>query len=466
MPLVVDLDGTLIRSDLLVETAAAFIGKWPLRSYKLICWVLGGRACLKRKLAKRVELDVSRLPYNEAVLARIAAARATGRCVYLASASDKKFVRAIAEHFGFFEGWFASDGAVNLSSDRKASALTQVFGERGFEYIGNSRADVSVFRRANGGFIVSGSRLLRRQVPPLPSSGSAGIRQHRSWLALLRPHHWAKNFLVAVPFVTSHQFTPDSAVFHVLPAFVAFSLAASSAYIVNDILDIEADRAHPTKAGRPLAAGAISILAAAAAIPVLAAAAASVASFVSLRLLGAVALYYAITLAYSLWLKKKMLVDAVVLASLYTIRVIGGAAAIDVRVSPWLLGFSVFIFFALALMKRYSEMALRLDTGLGNPRNRNYQMGDLPVIGALAAASGYSAVIVFALYLSSPAVRLLYARPYILWLACPVLLYWISRMLMLCHRRMLSDDPMIFAWRDGVSRLTFITMLLITLAAL
>ena len=161
-----------------------------------------------------------------------------------------------------------------------------------------------------------------------------------------------------------------------------------------------------------------------------------------------------------------MLVDAVVLASLYTIRVIGGAAAIDVRVSPWLLGFSVFIFFSLALMKRYSEMALRLDTGLGNPRNRNYQMGDLPVIGALAAASGYSAVIVFALYLSSPAVRLLYARPYILWLACPVLLYWISRMLMLCHRRMLRDDPMIFAWRDGVSRLTFITMLLITLAAL
>lgn len=465
-PLVVDLDGTLIRSDLLAETAAAFIGKWPHKSYKIIYWIFGGRAHLKRKLAGEVELDVARLPYDDTVLARIKAARASGRDVYLASASDEKLVRAVAEHVGFFDGWFASDGTVNLARECKASKLVEMFGERGFEYVGNGRADVPVLRHACSSYLARREGVLERMKRPPSSNRTASATQTcNAWIRLLRPHHWAKNFLVAVPFLTAHQFSLVS-LLRVLLAFIAFSLASSSAYVINDILDIEADRAHPMKANRPLAAGTVSILASIVTIPVLAAGAALVAASASAHLLDTVALYYVLTIFYSLYFKKKMLADAVVLAGLYAIRVIGGAAAIGVSVSEWLLGFSVFIFFSLALMKRYSEMARRLDMGLDDPRNRNYKVGDLPVIGALAAASGYSAVIVFALYLASPAVRLLYTRPYVLWLACPLLLYWISRMLMLCHRRMLDDDPMIFAWRDGVSRLTAVTILFIGFMAL
>jgi 4-hydroxybenzoate polyprenyltransferase len=278
--------------------------------------------------------------------------------------------------------------------------------------------------------------------------GSAGIL---TWAKALRVHQYVKNALILVPVVTAHQFN-FAAISAALIAFVAFSLCASAVYLLNDLVDVEADRQHPTKKYRALASGAIKPWQAKIAIPILIAAAFACAAAVSLKFTLALLFYLALTTAYSVSLKRKMLVDVVVLAMLYTIRVIAGAIAISVDVSTWLLAFSMFIFLSLALMKRYSELALRIDHNLPDPSTRNYKLDDLVIVGCLAVASGFNAVTIFALYISSPAVQQLYATPELLWLVCPILTYWIGRAMILAHRRMMNDDPIVFAIKDRISR--------------
>ena len=278
----------------------------------------------------------------------------------------------------------------------------------------------------------------------------------KSWAKLLRVHQYAKNALVFVALGTAHQFNVP-ALLNAGYAFAAFSLCASCVYIFNDLADLAADRAHPTKRNRPLAAG---IIAAPAAIAVALAcllAAFGLAALVSLPFLATLGGYFALTTAYTYKLKRKMFIDVVVLAMLYTIRVIGGAVAIGVDASEWLLAFSMFIFTALALVKRYTELSAHLDRATAGPANRNYSVADLPIVAALAAASGFNAVTVFALYVSSDFVRHTYKHPQLLWLVCPILMYWIARILMLANRRVIDDDPVVFAlkdWRSCVSALT------------
>lgn len=457
-PLFVDLDGTLIKTDVLAETAVAFVGQHPLSSFRIFGWLAEGKAALKRHLADAVQLDVAALPYNNAVLARIQAAKNDGRQIYLASASDSRIVRAVADHLGCFDGWLASDGATNLSKQAKADRLATKFGAKAFDYIGNSTDDLPVWRVAATAILANASPELVRKVQReglrcdvLPGDGA---RRHlRSVIKALRPHQWAKNALVFVPLVTAHLFSA-SALVTALLAFVAFSLCASSVYVINDVVDVQADRQHPAKKKRPFASGNLSLLEGAEMAPLLIAAAFLVAWLVSPKFTAVLACYFAICTGYTFFLKRQMLIDAVTLATLYTLRIIGGAIALQVTLSQWLLAFSMFLFLALAFVKRYCEMAMRLDAALPDPANRNYRAGDLPVIASLAASSGYSAVIVFALYLSSSAVRELYRHPDVLWLACPVLLYWVSRILMLSHRRALHDDPVLFAIKDRISLLS------------
>jgi 4-hydroxybenzoate polyprenyltransferase len=286
-----------------------------------------------------------------------------------------------------------------------------------------------------------------------------------TWLRALRVHQYVKNFLVFVPVVTAHQFTYPG-IASAFVAFAAFSLCASAVYIVNDLVDIEADRQHPKKKHRPLASGAIKPWQTMIAVPVLLALAFACAATVSIRFSLVLLSYLVLTTAYSISLKRKMLVDVVVLAMLYTIRVIAGAVAISVEVSAWLLAFSMFMFLSLALMKRYSELALRIDQNLPDPSNRNYKLDDLPIVGCLAVSSGFNAVTIFALYISSPAVQQMYARPEVLWLACPVLTYWIGRAMILAHRRMMDDDPIVFAIKDPISRIAGALMVAMILLAM
>ncbi len=468
VPLVVDLDGTLISTDLLVESAFARLGADPFAAVEIARAVGRGKTALKASLADQARLDVAHLPYNSAVLALIRSARAEGRPVYLASASNERYVREIAEHLDLFDGWFASTAETNLSSAAKAKKLVDVFGTQGFDYIGNDRADLAVWAAARRSIAVDPSGSTRRNLlqrsPEAEVIKATGSRP-RAWIKLLRVHQWAKNALVLVPLLTAQKFDLLS-ISQALGAFLAFSLTASAIYILNDLVDLDADRHHPSKKRRPLAAGTVPILQAIAAAPLMALAGIILAGAISPLFLVVLVGYVVLTTAYTFVLKRKMMIDIVVLAALYTIRVIGGGAAISVPISEWLLGFSMFIFTALALIKRYVELAARVDADLPDPSNRNYRKTDLDIVAALAAAAGFNAVTVFALYISSDNVRLLYRHPLALWLVCPILMYWLGRALMMAHRRFMDDDPIVFAIKDPNSLVSFGLIAIIMIAAI
>lgn len=450
VPLVVDLDGTLIRSDLLIESAFAHLGADPRRAWTLAKTLRRGKAALKNEIASRTGIDPASLPYNNDVITLIRNAKAAGREVFLASASNERYVRAVADHLDLFDGWFASDEDRNLSSAAKADQLVSNFEEHGFDYIGNSGDDLAIWKVARKRIAVQPSAAVRKSLWAIDPNGQIleqPIGGFRTWLKLLRVHQWAKNALVFIPLLTAHRFDLAS-MSAALAAFLAFSLAASSIYIFNDIVDLESDRKHPTKKHRPLAAGTVPILHALILAPAVAAVSLGIAFATSLPFAVVLISYLGLTTAYTFVLKRKMIVDVVALAALYTIRVIGGAEAIAVPVSEWLLGFSMFIFASLALIKRYIELAAREDAGLPDPTNRNYRKSDLGIVAALAAAAGFNAVTVFALYVSSDAVRAIYSQPKWLWLICPILMYWLGRALMMAHRRLMDDDPVVFALRD------------------
>jgi 4-hydroxybenzoate polyprenyltransferase len=453
--LVVDLDGTLIRSDLLVESCFAHLGNDLLHLFGILSGIWRGKARLKAEIAAKTNIDVSHLPYDEDVLALIRESRAAGNRVYLASASNERYVRAVADHIGLFDGWFASDDNENLSADLKARRLVESFGERGFDYVGNGRADLAVWTVASRRIAVRPSGAVRSKLLRIDPAATVIENvgdQTGAWVKLLRVHQWSKNALVFVPVVTAQRFDL-LALGEAFGAFLAFSLTASAIYILNDLVDLDADRQHPSKKHRPLAAGTVPITRGMALIPALLLLALAGALAIEPSFAAVLLAYLVLTTAYTFVLKRKMLVDVVVLASLYTVRVIGGAAAISVYMSEWLLGFSLFIFTALALIKRYVELTARIDKDLTDPSNRNYRKSDLHIVAALAAAASFNAVTVFALYISSDAVRPLYGHPKALWLICPILIYWLGRALLLAHRRLIDDDPILFALRDWNSYL-------------
>jgi 4-hydroxybenzoate polyprenyltransferase/phosphoserine phosphatase len=456
VPLVVDLDGTLIRTDLLVESAFAHLGENPLRILSLFTMLMRGKAALKAGIAAETPIDAVHLPYDERVLALIEKARREGRKIYIASASNERYVSAIAKHVGA-DGFFASTETENLSSHNKASRLIKAFGRSGFDYVGNSHADLPVWAICRKAWAVHPGASVRRalaargaDVAIVESSGDLA----KAWIRLVRVHQWIKNALVFVPLLTAHKFE-IAALVQAMGAFFAFSFAASAVYLLNDLVDLEADRKHPSKKRRPLAAGTLPVQAALRVIVLLVLIAFNIALMVEPLFAGVLLGYLALTTAYTFFVKRKMLLDIVALALLYTIRVVGGAVAISVPVSEWLLAFSLFIFTSLALMKRYVELAARIDADLPEPSNRNYCKSDLGIVATLAAAAGFNAVTVFALYISSDTVRQLYRHPDALWLVCPILMYWLARALIMANRRLMNDDPIVFALKDRNSLLAF-----------
>jgi 4-hydroxybenzoate polyprenyltransferase len=453
--LVVDLDGSLLHTDMLYESFFASVTEGFEHHWSTLDALRRGKAPLKSYLAGVSTIDYDLLPYNEKVLGLIRDAKREGRRIYLATASDRLHAEGIAAHIGMFDAIFSSDGVVNLSGKAKAQLLVDTFGDRGFDYVGNGIADLAIWPHARRAYVVSNSADLVRKVEGLevPMDRIETPRPtFRVWLRALRVHQYAKNTLIFVPLLTAHAYALHY-MLSALLAFVAFSLCASSVYLLNDLIDLRADRQHPTKQKRPFARGAIPLAHGVVAIPLLLAAAYLCALLTSLLFTAVLTAYLGLTLAYSLTLKRRLMVDIVVLATLYTTRVIAGAAALPVVPSEWLLAFSLFVFTSLALIKRYVELAMRIDKELPDPTNRNYRLIDLPIIGALAAASGFNAVTIFALYVSSPAVGGLYRHPELLWLLCPILMYWLSRIVILAHRRVVDDDPIVFALRDRNSRI-------------
>lgn len=453
MPLVVDVDGTLLRTDILHETALQFVARHPFESWRLVSWTFAGKPRLKAALAGRVDCAADTLPLNNEVVAAIRAAQDEGRPVWLASASHKSQVEAIAARIGGITGIFATDGDVNLSGARKAARLVEAFGEGGFDYAGNGMVDYPVWRAAREALVVGPKGFAARARRSFPEAKHIAAPRPRlaDYLASLRTYQWAKNLLVFLPMVAGHAYDWAS-IRQTLIAFLCFCLAASSAYVVNDLLDLPGDREHERKRNRPFASGRIPVAHGPPLALLLMAGAAAGAFFLPLWFGAVLGLYVGLTLAYSLVLKRRLLIDVIVLGMLYTIRVLGGVAAVNVGQSPWLLMFCLFLFLALAIVKRCSELVRRAANGSEEALlGRGYRAADLPVLLALGAASGVGAVLVVALYISSPEVQRLYTHPERIWLICPLLLYWIGRVLLLANRDELHDDPLIFAFTDRAS---------------
>ncbi|MVV48174.1 UbiA family prenyltransferase [Pseudomonas sp. PB120] len=456
IPLVIDLDGTLLRSDLLLETALSFVRHKPLGMLKPFSWLITGKATLKENLATSTDIDVAVLPYDPIVIEFIEEEKRKGRTVVLATASHRSLAEKIAAHLELFDHVLASDADCNLSAHRKRDLLVKNYGNKGFDYAGNSKDDIVVWAAARDAYVVNPERGVERKARAAGNVKriiKSNTSSPKDWVKALRVHQWLKNILIFVPLIAAHRLSDLHLLLEGMIAFVLFGLCASSVYLLNDLLDLSDDRHHTSKRKRPFASGRLSITSGLIAFPSL-----LLISFAgSLLLLPkefvlVLGAYYILTLAYSLVLKRQLAIDVIVLALLYTIRIIAGAAAFSIALTFWMLAFSMFMFLSLALVKRYAELKEARKKGNSEKtRGRGYYPSDLEMISSLGASSGYLAVMVLALYIHDQATGELYAHPQIIWLACPLLLFWTTRIWMLTHRGEMHDDPVVFAVRDRVS---------------
>jgi 4-hydroxybenzoate polyprenyltransferase/phosphoserine phosphatase len=463
--LCVDLDRTLIDSDFLWESVVRTVARSPLRAIAMAVKLVRGHFRFDRQLAGRQSIDITTLTFNPAIVAMVQAARARGETTVLITESPETYAHQMATHLPLFDTVLVTgseDGA--LSGNRKAQLLVDRYGEQGFAYAGSSSDDLVVWTHAGRAILVDAEASLSGRLELLGMEHeriSTRTFSLKTWARQLRLYHWVKNLLVFVPLVVTLGQSNLTDLNRALLVFVAFSLLASASYICNDLSDLDSDRGHAIKRFRPLASGKISIPQALITAAVLAVGAFFIAAIVSPTVVGVLVLYALVTLSYSAYFKKVVIADVIILAGLYTSRVIAGCAALGVIPSIWLLLFSVFIFFSLALMKRCADL---VNQGV-KLSGRGYVPGDERVLIPLGTSSGIGSVLVLGLYMNSFTAATHYQTPALLWLLVPMLLFWISRAWILTARGKMRDDPVLFAIRDKVSLGTGIGLILITLAA-
>lgn len=446
-PLCVNLERALVRADITWEMLLQLLRRQPWVLFVLPIWLLGGRPRLRREVAARIPLDPAVLPYRSDLLAMLRASADKGRTLVLAAVGDPSVAGAVASHLGLFHETLVSDTV------KAQTALLQERFPAGFDYVSGSVRDLPVLAAAQRGYLinagpaaVSGARQLGDKVQVL----STRPTRLRTMIRAVRPHQWAKNALVVVPVPLAETRPSLSHLVVAILAAVSFSLCASAGYVFNDLLDVEADRAHRTKSRRPFASGDLPVRYGPPLFLALMVASVSLAlAALPLGFLAMLGLYFVATLAYSSFLKSIVMLDVVVLAWLYTHRVLAGGIATHIPISAWLLAFSMFIFSSLAFAKRYIE--LRQSVKGGQLKSRGYHTQDLEMVASMGPTAGYIAVLVFCLYVDSPGVTERYHWPMLLWFICPVLLYWISRVWLLSHRGLMQDDPVKFALTDRAS---------------
>ncbi|VAX13204.1 Integral membrane protein [hydrothermal vent metagenome] len=455
LPLCVDLDGTLVHSDLLQESFIRLLRQKFLYLFFIPFWLLKGKPYLKHKLAQKVSIDYSCLPYNHRLISYIENERNRGRKIILVTAADKIIAGAIAAQLGLFDEVLASTEDLNLKGRKKAAALLEKYTDKGFDYVGNEKVDLHIWKHAHTALSVNHSRELRRVLSELDNikyiETDPEKSLFKSTLRALRPHQWAKNILVFIPLLLAHSYFDEPRVLSTLLAFVSFCLCASAVYIFNDLMDLDADRCHPEKKKRPFAAGDLPIFAGLALSIMLLVLSAFLAFTISVDYFFVFVAYFLSTTAYSLGLKSVALLDVFILAGLYTIRVLAGTFAANVELSFWLLAFSLFIFFSLAMLKRYSELYNLEQRAKKRTVVRGYSTDDKEILALLGVASGYISVLVMALYITTPEHIVEYRKPEFLWIVFPALLFWISRIWLLASRGQMSEDPVLFALKDVAS---------------
>jgi len=453
-PLCVDLDGTLVRTDTLWESVLLLLRRRPWLVLLLPTWMLRGRARFKRAVAERVSLDPGSLPYRTELVEMLRVSAGKGRRIVLSTAADARVAEAVAAHLALFHEVIASDGEQNLKAHHKRDSLAERFAATGFDYVGDAAADLPVLAAAHRGYLVGASAQTARRAEQLGDKvrvlSTRGSRA-RALVRVLRVHQWAKNALVMVPVLLAQGLPSLGVLARVTLAAFSFSLCASAGYVFNDLIDVAADRAHQTKHRRPFASGDLPILYGPPLFALLLALSFGISlAMLPLAFVGMLAIYLVATVAYSFYLKSKLLVDVIVLAWLYAHRVLAGGIAGGIPISAWLLAFSMFFFSSLAFAKRYIELQQAVGKG-AQIKSRGYLTQDLEMVASMGPTAGYIAVLVFCLYVESTAVVVTYRHPTLLWLICPVLLYWISRIWFLAHRGMVQDDPVKFAITDRQS---------------
>lgn len=465
-PLIVDLDGTITYSDTLAESIVLLARKSPWTLLRLPFWLLRGRAAAKEEIAARVDLTGHPLPYREDVVHYLQAQKASGRRLVLATAAHHTIATVVARDTDLFETVLATRDGSNLKSHEKLRAIQQL--GPAFVYAGDSAADLPIWRSAAGAVLVGVSAGVKNALPkdlPVEASFDDTRPALATWFKALRIHQWLKNLLIFVPLLTGFAFLDATRIFSSALAFLAFSLAASATYVLNDFWDLANDRHHPRKRFRPFASGELSIAQGMVAALLLMAGALLTAWCVSGAFLGVLLVYVAATTSYSLVLKRFVLIDVIALSLLYTLRIIAGAVAIAAVLSPWLLAFSVFVFLSLALLKRCAELVSLLAEGRQATTGRDYRMSDLQTLWPLGISSALCAAVVFGLFISAPATQARYATPELLWLVTIGLLYWLSRLWIKTSRGEMHDDPIVFTLRDRGSQITLLAMVLVTLLA-
>ncbi|GHD61782.1 membrane protein [Thalassobaculum fulvum] len=456
LPLCVDLDGTLVRTDLLYETLLAALRRRPWIVLALPFWLLAGRAHLKARLVEAAGdgVDIAALPLTEDLVDYLRSERQAGRRIELVSASDRRAVERVAARVGLFDAVFGSDGDTNLKGPVKARALVERHPE-GFVYAGDARADLAVWEHAAGAIPVNAALARRDEVAaraPIEAEFGTPPRLGRALFKALRPHQWAKNALVLLPLLLTRSYELPAVLVAALATIALFSLAASGTYLLNDLLDLSADRTHPSKRDRPLASGALPIPIGLVLSPLLIAVGLAGTLLVDPDVFLALVAYLGLTLAYSFGLKTQPVVDVLTLGSLFTLRLLAGHLLVDGGVPAWLLVFCMAFFTSLALVKRLTEVRGLEERGVVSIPGRGYHAGDGPFVLALGLTAGISSVFIFIIYLVADplhAVRL--ADPEWLWVVPAVLGWWVPRVWLLASRGEMHDDPVVFALKDRQS---------------
>ncbi|WP_175104094.1 UbiA family prenyltransferase [Pararobbsia alpina] len=453
VPLCVDLDRTFTHTDLLVESFLMLVKKNPLYVFFCFYWLLKGKAYLKSQIASRVSMDVSTLPYNQALLDYLRREKSLGRDLYLCTAANGILAQKVADHSGLFKGVLASSDKINLSGANKVAALIEKFGATGFDYCGDAKADLPVWTHARRAIVVGNKRM---------ASAAAKVNDSVEFFeregALLRlivkemrVYQWVKNLLIFVPLLTSHRFTDVSSILAAVIGFASFSLCASAVYVLNDLLDLDADRRHARKRNRPFASGQLPASLGLGLAAALLLASAGLAILLPAKFALVLAGYFVVTLAYSFALKRQILIDVFTLAALYTTRIVAGGAANVIPLSYWLILFSGLLFLSLAMVKRYTELDGLVRNGKTEVAGRGYLTQDVMILCAFGTASAYAAVLVLALYMNSPEIKMLYQHQQPLWVLFGLILYWVSRVWMFAFRGQMNDDPIVFAIKDRTS---------------
>ena len=471
IPLCVDLDGTLISGDALLESCVSVmkIKPWLLFAYPF--WLIKGKTHFKNRLASYYLPNPDSFSYRHDIVDFLLTEKENGRKLVLATAAVQETADAVAEHLKIFDMALGTGKEKNLRSAHKAEVLCSIFGEKAFDYMGNSSADLKVWQKADGAILVDTPKSITKKAKEQSNvikEFHYDYNKLKVFIKEIRVYQWLKNLLIFLPLLMAHKLDSSQPFLYALLGFISFSLSASSVYVLNDLMDLDSDRHHPRKRRRPIASGKISIPWAVIIFLVLLIAGLSISiMFLPENFTYVLLFYLVLTTAYSLFLKKIYIVDIFILSILYTIRIIAGALAVDVPASKWLLAFSVFIFLSLAIVKRYTELKVMISLNKKSTKGRGYHVDDIGLLMNIGPASGYLAVLVFALYIYSPEVIRLYKHPEFLWPVAICIMFWITRIWFLAHRGRMHDDPIVFTGKDYVSYIIgFVIAILVIGAAL